>query len=113
METALRCKPSGARRPIAKESDRPSTWLLGCLTSSLRTSATTPPGWKDPRNSTAPTGTAGARRAGYVPCTYFWIMEGGTFLGSLAIRHVLNDFLFNEGAHIGYSVRPSARRRGH
>jgi len=53
------------------------------------------------------------RKPGYVPCTYFWIMDGGTFLGSLAIRHVLNDFLFNEGGHIGYSVRPSARRRGH
>ena len=53
------------------------------------------------------------RKPGYVPCTYLWIMDGGTFLGSLAIRHVLNDFLLNEGGHIGYSVRPSARRRGH
>jgi predicted acetyltransferase len=25
----------------------------------------------------------------------------------------LNDFLLNEGGHIGYSVRPSARLRGH
>lgn len=40
-------------------------------------------------------------------------MDGDTFLGSLAIRHELNDFLLNEGGHIGYSVRPSARRRGH
>ena len=38
---------------------------------------------------------------------------GDTILGSLAIRHELNDYLFNEGGHIGYSVRPSARRRGH
>jgi predicted acetyltransferase len=53
------------------------------------------------------------RKPGYVPCTYLWIVEGETFLGSLAIRHELNDFLFNEGGHIGYSVRPSARRRGH
>ncbi len=49
----------------------------------------------------------------FVPCTYLWIMEGETFLGSLAIRHRLNDFLLNEGGHIGYSVRPAARRRGH
>lgn len=53
------------------------------------------------------------RKPGYVPCTYLWIVDGGTVLGSLAIRHVLNDFLLNAGGHIGYSVRPSARRRGH
>ncbi|MHA7291563.1 GNAT family N-acetyltransferase [Arthrobacter sp. MDT3-24] len=53
------------------------------------------------------------RKPGYVPCTYLWIVEGDTFLGSLAIRHELNDFLLNEGGHIGYSVGPSARRRGH
>ena len=53
------------------------------------------------------------RKPGYVPCTYVWIVEGDTFLGSLAIRHELTDFLLNEGGHIGYSVRPSARRCGH
>jgi len=53
------------------------------------------------------------RKPGYVPCTYLWIVDGDTFLGSLAIRHELNDFLLNQGGHIGYSVRPSARRRGH
>ncbi|MDQ0662805.1 putative acetyltransferase [Arthrobacter ulcerisalmonis] len=53
------------------------------------------------------------RKPGYVPCTYLWIVDGGTFLGSLAIRHQLNDYLLNEGGHIGYSVRPSVRRRGH
>ncbi|MHA7306235.1 GNAT family N-acetyltransferase [Arthrobacter sp. TMN-49] len=53
------------------------------------------------------------RKPGYVPCTYLWIVDGEAVLGSLAIRHELNDFLLNEGGHIGYSVRPSARRRGH
>jgi predicted acetyltransferase len=53
------------------------------------------------------------RKPGHVPCTYLWIVEGGTFLGSLAIRHELNEFLLNEGGHIGYSIRPSARLRGH
>ena len=53
------------------------------------------------------------RKPGYVPCTYLWIAQGSTILGSLAIRHELNDFLFNEGGHIGYSVRPSARRKGY
>ena len=37
------------------------------------------------------------RQPGHVPCTYLWIVEGGTFLGSLAIRHELNDFLLNAG----------------
>ena len=53
------------------------------------------------------------RKPGYVQCTYLWIVEGDTVVGSLAIRHILNDFLLNEGGHIGHSVRPSARRRGH
>ncbi|HEU4668145.1 MAG TPA: GNAT family N-acetyltransferase [Arthrobacter sp.] len=53
------------------------------------------------------------RKPGHVPCTYLWIVEDDVFLGSLAIRHELTDFLLNEGGHIGYSVRPSARRRGH
>lgn len=53
------------------------------------------------------------RKPGYVTCTYLWIVEGDVVLGSLAIRHELNDFGLNVGGHIGYSVRPSARQRGH
>lgn len=53
------------------------------------------------------------RKPEHVPCTYLWIAEGQTILGSLAIRHELNDFLRREGGHIGYSIRPSARRQGH
>jgi len=52
-------------------------------------------------------------REGWVHCTYFWIAEGDEFLGYLAIRHSLNDFLLELGGHIGYSVRPSRRRHGH
>jgi predicted acetyltransferase len=52
------------------------------------------------------------RRPGWVPCTFLWVVEGTVYLGSLAIRHRLNDFLLREGGHIGYSVRPSARGRG-
>ncbi|MCC9144390.1 MULTISPECIES: GNAT family N-acetyltransferase [unclassified Arthrobacter] len=50
---------------------------------------------------------------GYVHCTHLWLVDGDEFLGSLAIRHTLNDFLFEQGGHIGYSIRPSARRQGH
>jgi len=53
------------------------------------------------------------QRPGYVPCTFLWLVEAGGYVGSLAIRHDLNDFLLREGGHIGYSVRPSARRQGH
>jgi predicted acetyltransferase len=48
-----------------------------------------------------------------VPCTYFWITDGGEFVGYLALRHRLNARLLEEGGHIGYSVRPSRRGEGH
>ena len=50
---------------------------------------------------------------GIVPCTYLWIVEGDEFVGYLAIRHALTDFLLEEGGHIGYSVRPGRRGEGH
>lgn len=53
------------------------------------------------------------RPAGFVPCTFLWIVEGEEYLGSIALRHELTDFLLEQGGHIGYSVRPSARRQGH
>lgn len=53
------------------------------------------------------------RPRGYVPCTYLWIVEGDEYLGSIALRHELTDFLLEQGGHIGYSIRPTARRQGH
>jgi predicted acetyltransferase len=53
------------------------------------------------------------RPAGWVPCTTLWYVEVAEYLGRLAIRHRLTDWLLNYGGHIGYDVRPSARRRGH
>lgn len=53
------------------------------------------------------------RPDGYVPCTTLWWVSGDDYLGRLAIRHRLTPRLLNEGGHIGYDVRPSARRRGH
>ena len=53
------------------------------------------------------------RLAGWVPCTTWWWLDGGEFLGRIALRHRLNDTLLASGGHIGYDVRPSARRRGH
>ena len=36
----------------------------------------------------------------------------GRLLGMLQLRHYLNDYLREYAGHIGYSVRPSERRRG-
>lgn len=55
----------------------------------------------------------GPRPAGFVPDTILWFSDGPTFIGRLAIRHRLTDSLRETGGHIGYDVRPSARRRGH
>jgi predicted acetyltransferase len=46
-----------------------------------------------------------------VHCTYRWILEDGQVLGGIALRLELNDRLMQLG-HIGYGIRPSARRRG-
>ncbi|OJF13805.1 GNAT family N-acetyltransferase [Couchioplanes caeruleus] len=50
--------------------------------------------------------------AGWVHCTYWWIVEDDEVLGAIALRHELNDILLDAGGHIGYGVRPGARRRG-
>lgn len=34
-------------------------------------------------------------------------------VGMIQVRHYLNDFLRTLGGHIGYSVRPSERRKGY
>lgn len=54
-----------------------------------------------------------ARPADRVPCTTLWWVEGNEYLGRLTIRHQLTEFLREIGGHIGYDVRPTARRRGH
>ena len=43
----------------------------------------------------------------------FWLVEGEEYLGSFALRHELTPWLLDQGGHIGYSIRPSARRQGH
>ncbi|MEV4621527.1 GNAT family N-acetyltransferase [Asanoa sp. NPDC049573] len=49
----------------------------------------------------------------HVPSTTLWWVDGEAYLGRLAIRHRLTDFLLEVGGHIGYDVRPGARLRGH
>jgi predicted acetyltransferase len=47
-----------------------------------------------------------------VPTSQFWLVEAGRILGSSRLRHRLTPELEHEGGHIGYDVRPSARRKG-
>jgi predicted acetyltransferase len=61
-----------------------------------------------------------------VHCDYYWITDGPDgpdgsdapaageeVVGFLSVRHTLTAWLFEEGGHIGYAVRPSRRRQGH
>jgi predicted acetyltransferase len=53
------------------------------------------------------------RASDWVPQTTFWYVDGDTYLGSIRVRHRLTPFLLEEGGHIGYDVRPTARLRGY
>jgi predicted acetyltransferase/8-oxo-dGTP pyrophosphatase MutT (NUDIX family) len=44
-------------------------------------------------------------------CTYRWIVEDDRVLGGMALRYGSDDYVRWAG-HIGYGIRPSARRRG-
>jgi predicted acetyltransferase len=53
------------------------------------------------------------RPDGFVPATTLWWIDGHEYLGRIAIRHRLTQDLLDYAGHIGYDIRPSARRRGH
>ena len=50
-----------------------------------------------------------------VPATQFMLVRkaDNKVLGFLQVRHEFNDYLSKYGGHIGYSVRPSDRRKGY
>ncbi len=50
-----------------------------------------------------------------VPATQFMLVRkaDNKVLGFLQVRHEFNDYLSKYGGHIGYSVRPSERRKGY
>ena len=52
---------------------------------------------------------------GDVPITQFLAVResDGRLVGMIQVRHCLNEYLRSFGGHIGYSVRPSERRRGY
>ncbi len=50
---------------------------------------------------------------GWVHHSSYWLVdEENQILGCSNIRHYLNHGLLNIGGHIGYGVKPSARRKG-
>jgi predicted acetyltransferase len=53
------------------------------------------------------------RPPGFVPSTTLWWVSEDEYLGRITIRHRLTPRLRDYGGHVGYDVRPSARRRGH
>lgn len=53
------------------------------------------------------------RPEAHVPQSTWWLVEGDDYLGRISCRHVLTQWLAEYGGHIGYEVRPSARRQGH
>ncbi|WP_371440113.1 GNAT family N-acetyltransferase, partial [Streptococcus gordonii] len=57
---------------------------------------------------------AGNLSEGWVPAIQFIsVDEENRPLGFLALRLLLNEKLFIEGGHIGYSIRPRERGRGY
>lgn len=50
---------------------------------------------------------------GWVPSTTYWLIDNDVFIGHINIRHILNDYLARIGGHIGYYIRPSARKLGY
>jgi predicted acetyltransferase len=50
---------------------------------------------------------------GWVPSTTLFLVDEGRILGVSNLRHWLTPHLLEHGGHVGYSVRPSERNRGH
>jgi predicted acetyltransferase len=51
--------------------------------------------------------------ARFVPGSVYWLFDkNDRAIGEVRFRHYLNENLLQEGGHIGYTIRPSERRKG-
>ncbi|NIK69712.1 MULTISPECIES: GNAT family N-acetyltransferase [unclassified Paenibacillus] len=51
---------------------------------------------------------------GWVASSTYWLAtEDRRIVGAVNIRHALSPWLMERGGHIGYGIRPSARRQGY
>jgi predicted acetyltransferase len=51
---------------------------------------------------------------GFSPQSEFWLIDNNEYIGTLKIRHLLNnETLSTIGGHIGYFIRPSKRKLGY
>lgn len=57
----------------------------------------------------------GKTPSSFVPATQFLFIRrcDNRLVGMIQVRHCFNDYLEKYSGHIGYSVRPSERRRGY
>jgi predicted acetyltransferase len=49
---------------------------------------------------------------GFVAHSTYWLVHEDSVVGVANLRHALTPKLRREGGHIGYGIRPAARRRG-
>ena len=49
---------------------------------------------------------------GWVPETSFWVISNRDVVGTMSLRHPLNDNLRNVGGNVGYLTHPRHRRNG-
>lgn len=55
-----------------------------------------------------------AKDGEWVPHSTYWLLdEKDDVVGAFNLRHRLNEKLLESGGHIGYGIRPSARRKGY
>lgn len=65
-------------------------------------------------DATSDTDPATLREGRVLATSFVTVRESdNTLVGMLQVRHYLNDYLEKFGGHIGYSIRPSERRKGY